>query len=269
MQNHGKEPRDAAAGTARGGVLAELNAAGSRREFLKRAAIGSAVAVLPSIVVGCTNDDDQGSVGIIGATTDPAAGSGALITLDFSKEVDVLRYASALEELEGAFYDRAVQNIGRLNLSAANQTLVAEAQQNELAHRYFFRTALGTNLVKPTPRFSAVDFNNATAVLTLLRTFCDVGTSAYNGGGRYLTDPNLTIAGKIVSIEARHVAMLREILQPGTAYFAGDDVVNPTNGLDVVNGLDPNQPVPPTLTPNEVLRIAQPYMVERVTVINF
>ena len=41
----------------------------------------------------------------------------------------------------------------------------------------------------------------------------------------------LTIAGKIVSVEARHAAALRDMLNPGSRDFAGDDVVD-ENGLD-------------------------------------
>jgi hypothetical protein len=58
--------------------------------------------------------------------------------------------------------------------------------------------------------------------------------SAYNGAGKYLTSAaNLLVAGKIVSVEARHAAAIRDI-RDGTngIKFAGDDVVN-VQGLDV------------------------------------
>lgn len=60
-----------------------------------------------------------------------------------------------------------------------------------------------------------------------------MGVSAYNGAGNLLKDAqNLLVAGKIVSVEARHAAAIRSMLQPGTAHFAGDDIIN-ANGLDV------------------------------------
>jgi len=65
--------------------------------------------------------------------------------------------------------------------------------------------------------------------------------AAYNGAGKYLTTPaNLLLAGKIVSVEARHAAAIRDIrgaapynIGSANTRFAGDDVVN-AQGLDVV-----------------------------------
>lgn len=239
----------------------------SRRAFLRTAALGTAVFA-PALLASCGDDE----LGIISPTV-PGADAGPVITLDFSRETDVLRYAAALEELEGAFYDEVVRRItsGSLTLPAAEATLIQEQQQNELAHRVFFRQALSTNLIQPTPNFAAAgNLNDRVTALTVLRNFCDTGVSAYNGSGRYLSAPNLTIAGKIVSVEARHVAAIRELLQPATAAFAGDDVVSPTTGLDLVNGLNTqNQSNPPTTTPNDVIAVAAPFTTSRLRVINF
>ena len=62
----------------------------------------------------------------------------------------------------------------------------------------------------------------------------DTGVSAYNGAGKYLKDAtNLLVAGKIVSVEARHAAAIRDIRDGNNGrLFAGDDVVNAA-GLDV------------------------------------
>jgi hypothetical protein len=40
------------------------------------------------------------------------------------------------------------------------------------------------------------------------------------------------LAGKIVSVEARHASAIRSLLNPGTASFAGNDVID-ANGLDL------------------------------------
>lgn len=56
--------------------------------------------------------------------------------------------------------------------------------------------------------------------------FAEIGTAAYNGGGKYLTDPeNLALAGKIVSVEARHVSIIREMEYMNQTAFAGDNIV--------------------------------------------
>jgi hypothetical protein len=59
----------------------------------------------------------------------------------------------------------------------------------------------------------------------------------------------LLIAGKIVSVEARHAAAVRDLISYGS--FAGPDVVN-AQGLDVV------------LTPPQVLAIADKYIVTKI-----
>ncbi|MBC7555842.1 MAG: ferritin-like domain-containing protein, partial [Chryseobacterium sp.] len=62
----------------------------------------------------------------------------------------------------------------------------------------------------------------------------DTGIGAYNAAGKYISNLDyLVIAGKIVSIEARHASAIRNAINPGSADFAGDDVVNVTTGLDV------------------------------------
>ncbi len=57
------------------------------------------------------------------------------------------------------------------------------------------------------------------------------------------------LAGKIVSVEARHAATLRDLIDYGS--FAGPDVVN-EQGLDVVR------------TPPEVLALADPFIITKI-----
>ena len=78
--------------------------------------------------------------------------------------------------------------------------------------------------------------------------------SAYNGAGKLLTNPDyLVLAGKIVSVEARHAAAIRDLLQANS--FAGSDVVN-ANGLDQAKA------------PSEVLAAADVYITTTVTANN-
>jgi hypothetical protein len=229
---------------------------GNRRDFLRFTGLSGLVVLLPAALAGCGN----GEGGLTGR-------GGDIITFDFQSETDVLRFASALEDLEGQIYDRVVENIGSSGLSAAEQALVAEFQQNELSHRAWFRGVLGSNYVETTPVFSRVDFGSRDGVLATLQTFCDNGVSAYNGSGRYLSTLNLAIAGKLVSVEARQAAALRDLRFPnnGAQGFAGDDVVD-ANGLDVVNGATIADI---SLTdPNNAIEVARPYLVQRLQVVN-
>ena len=42
----------------------------------------------------------------------------------------------------------------------------------------------------------------------------------------------MILAGKIVSVEARHASAIRSIINPNSKDFAGDDVIDVTTGLD-------------------------------------
>ena len=93
-------------------------------------------------------------------------------------------------------------------------------------------------------------------MLTTARTFEDTGVGAYNGAGQLLRDPNyLLAAGRIVSVEARHAATLRDLLAPRSAAFAGDDIVN-AFGLGAVE------------RPSAVLQKVAPYIVTPINADN-
>ena len=61
----------------------------------------------------------------------------------------------------------------------------------------------------------------------------------------------MMIVGKIVSVEARHAAAIRDVINPWSMDFAGDDVVD-ENGLDRA------------LMPSVVLPAAQPFIMEKI-----
>jgi hypothetical protein len=98
-----------------------------------------------------------------------------------------------------------------------------------------------------------VNFGDRTSVLQTARTFEDLGVGAYNGAGRYLKSAVfLTLAGKIVSVEARHASAIRDVLAPRSG--------GP-------NGFAPNA-YDAGLPPATVLAAADPFIVENITVIN-
>ncbi len=94
-----------------------------------------------------------------------------------------------------------------------------------------------------------MNFADRASVLTTARTFEDTGVSAYNGAGQLLRDPrNLAIAGKIVSVEARHAAIIHDLLEPRGQSFAGEGVID-SFGLDLADA------------PKDVLRKVAPFIV--------
>ena len=168
-------------------------------------------------------------------------------------DLGVLNYAYALEQLEAAFYSQ-VMAAPYAGMNAYERTLLRDIGAHEIAHREFFKKALGSNRIPDlTPNFSAINFADRRSVLTTAMTFEDLGVSAYNGGGAAIKDPKyLAAAGSIVSVEARHAAAIRDLLSPLSTSFAGDDTVD-GSGLDV------------SRAPSQVLRAAGPFIATPIT----
>ncbi|HUP02331.1 MAG TPA: ferritin-like domain-containing protein [Gemmatimonadota bacterium] len=167
---------------------------------MKTLGAGGTIVLLPGVFTACDDDDDPIA---------PPEG----VTLDFGSDFGVLNYAYALEQLEAAFYTQVVANF-YANASADEQTVLTDLRDHEVAHRDFFQAALGDEAI-PTldTDFSGVNFSDRSSVLMTAMTFEDLGVAAYNGAAMFLSDPDfLTVAGKIVSVEARHASVIRTLL---------------------------------------------------------
>lgn len=171
-------------------------------------------------------------------------------------DVGVLNYAYALEQLEAAFYATVMQH-PYAGMRSDERLILSEIGEHETAHAHFLKSALGFSAIPALQvDFSSVNFNSRKSVLTTAKTFEDLGVAAYNGAGRLLTKAShLAAAGSIVSVEARHAATLRDMLQPHSAAFAGPDVVN-GNGLDQAK------------MPHAVLAAAKPFIKTPVTAVS-
>lgn len=225
-----------AAGSGRG---VRLHGGFSRRRFLGFAGLLAGTSMLTFTASSCNKDDDTTP----GATDDGVnLGSG---------DTGIMNYAYALEQLEAAFYIRVMDN--RYNdMSADEQRLLGDIRDHEIAHREFFKAVLGSNAIPDLEvDFSSINFTSRQSVLETARTFEDLGVQAYNGAGKLLTSAdNLTLAGKIVSVEARHAAYIRDLLNPGS--FADTSILDPTTRMDVHK------------TPQQVLVAADPFIVTKI-----
>jgi hypothetical protein len=204
----------------------------NRRNFLRGAGMTTVAGAL--VMAGCKKDDD------------PVTPAGAV---DLGKDdVGILNYAYALEQLEAAFYTQVIAT-PYTGMTDAERVLLTDIRDHEIIHRDFFKAALGTNAIQALEvNFSSIDFTNRASVLGAARIFEDTGVNAYNGAGKLIKDVNyLLLAGKIVSVEARHAAAIRDLLQPNSAYFAGDDIID-GNGLDKAT------------KPSDILTAVQPFV---------
>ena len=211
----------------------------SRRKFLGYS--GAAAIAMAAVVSSCNKDDNPAPAGAIDLGTG---------------DVGILNYAYALEQLEAAFYIKVIMS-PYSGGSAAEIALLTDVRDHEIAHREFFKNAIpaAARIQDLTPDFSSIDFTSRTSVLAAAKAFEDTGVSAYNGAGKLISQTAagmtyLTLAGKIVSVEARHAAYIRELITPGT--FADGTAVNAL-GLDLV------------ATPPQVVAIANTYLATKIS----
>ena len=222
-----------------------------RRTFLK----WSSAAALAALAFGAIGPEKfVANDAFLGLPIEPLA-QGAV---DLGKgDIGILNYAYALEQLEAAFYTQVIST--KFNrMTSAESEILTDIRDHEIAHREFFKVARGKKAIPGLQvNFTSIDFGSRESVLGTAKTFEDLGVSAYNGAGQLLKKGEyLLLAGKIVSVEARHAASIRDLLQPMSSYFSGDDVTDPNTGLDMAK------------MPSEVLAAAGPFIKTRITAKN-
>ncbi len=219
--------------------IREMSAIGSqRRNFLKY--LGASAAVI-AIGSSCKKNDSTSSDGTVNL------GSG---------DVGILNYAYALEQLEAAFYTQVVAT-PYSGITALETEYLTDIRNHEVGHREFFKaaiTAAAASSIIPglEVNFSTIDFTSRASVLGTAKAFEDLGVTAYNGAGQLISTTGngptyLTLAGKIVSVEGRHAALIADLLSPGSFAATTD-----ANGLDMAR------------TPAQVLAIAGTYIKTKI-----
>lgn len=219
-----------------------------RRAFLKYSGIG--VAATAAVLVGC---EDLGITPDKNVNGNARAAAEDVVDLG-GGDIGILNYAYALEQLEAAFYTTVVASEGFNSMyNEEERMILTDLKNHEIVHREFLKTALGENAIQGlTPNFSAINFSSRESVLATAKTFEDLGVAAYNGAGKLIEDVNyLLVAGKIVSDEARHASAIRDVINPLSMDFAGDDVID-ENGFDKA------------MMPMDVLAAAQPFIEETI-----
>lgn len=214
----------------------------SRRKFLGYASAASGLM----IVASACNKEQVMNTNSTQNTNVTADGTVDLGTGD----IGILNYAYALEQLEAAFYMMVVSKPYN-NISPMELAMLTDVRDHEISHREFFKNALGGMAIPALDfNWSTITFTSRDSVLGTAKAFEDLGVSAYNGAGRLIKSADyLVLAGKIVSVEARHAAAIRDLIANGT--FADDTTVD-AKGLDMAR------------KPLEVLAIAGAYIKTKI-----
>ncbi len=209
----------------------------SRRRFIK---LGGLAMAGSAVLYGCS--DDTFDPAHMDKTPPPVTPPEQTVFDLGSGDLGILNYAYALEQLEAAFYVKVLAGAYFDSAPANEKEIFTDLRNHEEIHRAFFSTAIGaavgdnTDAKLPDLEFdlSAVDFDSRDSVLQYAQILEDTGVAAYNGAGDLISDAGyLLIAGKIVSVEARHASAIRNLIQPGTANFAADDVLVDLGGSGV------------------------------------
>lgn len=206
----------------------------ARRSFLKYAGVGAVAAGVLATAASC-----QKHGGVVSDPQSVDLGTG---------DIGILNFAYALEQLESAFYTKVATNF-YAGASDAEKSLLNDIKDHEFAHAQFFKRALGGNAIGDlVPNFSSINFNDRTSVLNAAKAFEDLGVAAYNGAGYLIKNADyLNLAGKIVSVEARHAALIRELIA-GNTFVTSDVVAIGSNSLEL------------SKKPNDVLAIANKFV---------
>jgi hypothetical protein len=170
---------------------AEEVATDTRTGFLRKAGVGGATFLIGGAFLGAIPS-------IASASTIPAS------------DIAILNFALTLELLESAFYTEAV---AKGALSDSDTVRFANVvSQHEADHVAFLKSVLGSQAVA-TPTFN---FQGTTSNQAMFQATADAlentGVHAYLGQLPNIKNKTvLTGAGRILPIEARHAAWIRDI----------------------------------------------------------
>ncbi|PZU95782.1 MAG: hypothetical protein DCE90_11530 [Pseudanabaena sp.] len=164
---------------------------------------------------------------------------GKMLTFN-ANDLGILNFALLLEELEAAFY-AAVVSSGKVTNSRELEYMKYLGAQ-EASHVKFLRSVLASQALFTTEdlSFNSSSINdilsNRDRILNTAITLEDLGVHAYNGAGTSITNPTfLLAASSIVSVEARHAAGVRALMNRPVTEPDSDRLINDANLNTILN----------------------------------
>jgi hypothetical protein len=182
----------------------------TRRQVIRAAAAGSAVL---------------GGGAVLGGLVDPQWSAGRPSS---AQDAQIFSFLLVLEQAQAAFYDAALRG-GQLTGDLLDYARVVAPQEH--AHVDLVRRRLGSQ-ARPGPDF---DFRSATSSDAIFaRAAIDLeeaAAAAYIGQGASLTRDAVPDAARIVAVEARHAAWIRDLAGEDPAPHAADPGRSPKDIL--------------------------------------
>ena len=135
------------------------------------------------------------------------------------RDIEILNFALLLEHLQAAFYREVLK---RDELRGEVRRFAEVCGANEEEHVSLLREALGAKARRrPSFRFDDALLRPRRFVRSAM-ILEDAGVAAYNGQAANLTPKALLPALRMVSVEGRHAAWIRDIAGEDPAPFAAD-----------------------------------------------
>jgi len=202
-----------------------------RRSFLKRASVGSAVAVASSFAFG-------GLLKAASATithSEPSKKSGLS-----EGDREILIAAEIAEALAVTTYTNIINTAPFFkNLASDDQGYLIAARNEEMSHYLLEQSATGQSSPFSTFYYPPNMFANAQTTLNILVTLEDAFIAAYLVGVRRFSTPDLRVtAARIMGIESDHRTLAR-VVAPGVAASDGGPIESITGFAGVAESVDP------------------------------
>lgn len=211
-------------------ISVEAPASPDRRSFLKRASVGSAVAVASSFAFG-------GLLKQAAAVTSHSEPQKGGLT---EGDREILIAAEIAEALAVTTYTNIINTAPFFgNLQSDDQGYLINARNEEMSHYLLEQSATG----QPSPfakfYYPANMFADAQTTLNVLVTLEDAFIAAYLVGVRNFSTPDLRVtAARIMGIESDHRTLAR-VVGPGVASSDGGPIENTTGFAGVPESVDP------------------------------
>jgi rubrerythrin len=143
----------------------------------------------------------------------------------------ILRFALELESLQSAFYAGAIR-AGKL--TGEVRQFAEIVGREEQAHRRYLDKALGGNDGSSQRYHFGDAFSSERAFLAAAVKLEDTGLAGYNGQAGNLSRTTLRSVARVISVEARHAAWVRDLAGEQPAPHATDAPISAQQAMTAI-----------------------------------
>jgi hypothetical protein len=165
---------------------------------------------------------------VLGEHADPAVSAPSA-----KQDAEILNFALLLEYVQQGFHSEA---LSRAKLTGDLKTFAATVAVQEQDHIDFLKTALGSAARKPPKLDFGEDTSDPEKYSLAAFKLEDLGVAAYTAQAPNLTKPSLAAAARLVSVESRHAAWIRDIRGLNPAPDAAEPSIPAQRVVDTLKG---------------------------------